>query len=315
MNRLGFAYHELFKAHDAGPDHPERSERIDSILEAVKKSEWYDQIIRVEAREATPDEVALAHEPRYVTAMRRLCDAGGAFLLSMESNVGEESYPAALRAIGAGLTLADGILEGAWDVGFAPTRPPGHHASWDRPKGFCIFNSIAVLARYLIVKQHFERVAILDIDVHHGNGTESIFYNDPQIFYCSIHRDNLFPYDKGKVLHQGEGAGKGFNLNIPLKGASDDDAYFAAIDKTVIPRFREFDPQFILVSAGFDAHITDVIGGMRLTGKGYAGIAERILEIASGSAKGRIVTLMEGGYSLEGLADGVTSYLGRMIKG
>ncbi len=315
MKRLGFAYHDLFKAHDAGPDHPERPERIDSVMKAVQEADWYDQVTQVEAREATPEEVAFAHEPRYVTAMRRLCDAGGAFLLSMESNVGKESYPAALRSIGAGLTLADGVLEGQWSIGFAPTRPPGHHASWDRPRGFCIFNSIAVLARYLIIKQHFDRVAIFDFDVHHGNGTENTFYDDPQVLYCSIHRDNLFPYDKGKVLDQGEGTGKGFNLNVPLKAASGDDVYLEAIDKTVIPRFKEFDPQFILVSAGFDGHIDDVIGGMRLTGDGYADIAERVLTMASGSAQGRIVTLMEGGYSLKGLADGVTSYLGRMIQG
>ncbi len=315
MKRLGFAYHDLFKAHDAGPDHPERPERIDAVMKAVKQADWYDQIEMVEAREATSEETSLAHEPRYVTAMKRLCDAGGAFLLSMESNVGEESYPAAMRAIGSGLTLADGILEGKWEIGFAPTRPPGHHASWDRPRGFCIFNNIAILARYLMTKQMFKRIAIFDFDVHHGNGTESTFYNDPNVFYCSIHRDNLFPYDKGKVLHQGEGEGMGYTLNIPLKASSDDGAYLDAIDKTVVPRIAEFDPQFILVSAGFDAHIMDVVGGMRLTSDGYAAIAERVLKMASGSAEGRIISLMEGGYSLQGLAEGVTRYLGRLIEG
>lgn len=315
MNRLGLAFHDLFIAHDAGPDHPETPERIRAVMDAIQRAPWWELVDLVEAREAVPEEIALAHDPRYVNAMRRLCDAGGAYLAAMESNVGEESYPAALRTVGAGLTLADGVMNGRWSIGFAPTRPPGHHATWDRPKGFCIFNNIAILAHYLMDRHNLKRIGIFDFDVHHGNGTETAFWRDPRVFYCSIHRENLFPYDRGRVLDRGEDAGEGFTLNIPLQAGSGDDIYLDAIEKNVIPHFAEFDPQIILVSAGFDTHIRDMIGGMRLTGDGYAAIAGCLIKMASGASEGRIITLLEGGYSLEGLAEGVTRYLGRLIEG
>ncbi|MDP8229210.1 MAG: histone deacetylase [Candidatus Electryoneaceae bacterium] len=315
MNRLGLAYHELFTVHDAGPDHPECPERIRAVMDAIKQATWDDAVDFIEAREALSEEVGLAHDHRYINAMRRLCDAGGAYLVAMESNVGEESYPAALRAVGAGLTLADGVMDGKWSIGFAPTRPPGHHATWDRPRGFCIFNNMAVLARYLMDRHNLERIGIFDFDVHHGNGTETAFWRDRRVFYCSIHRDNLFPYDRGRVLDRGEGGGEGSTLNIPLQAGSGDDVYIDAMEKNVIPHFAEFDPQIILVSAGFDAHWKDIIGGMRLTGEGYAAIAGCLIKMASGTSQGRIITLLEGGYSLEGLAEGVTRYLGRLIEG
>jgi len=315
MQPLLLAYHELFTIHDAGPDHPERPERIIAVMDAVKKAEWRDHVQIVGAREATIKEVTLIHDPKYVDAMRRLCEDGGQYLPSMESNVGPESYPAALRAAGAGLTLADQIMEGKYKIGFAPVRPPGHHAIYNRPMGLCIFNNIAILARYLLLNYSIERICILDFDVHHGNGTEASFWEDPSVLYVSLHRDNLFPYDKGRRNDTGKGDGEGFTLNVPLPSGCNDETFLTAFDRYVTPKILNFGPEIMLVSAGFDGHFRDIIGGMSYTGSLFETIADNILALAEANAEGRIITLLEGGYDLEGLSEGIERYLGRLIKG
>jgi len=307
------AYHPAFLDHDAGPDHPERADRVIAVMDALREVDWADRIEIIEAREATQAEVALAHDLRYVEAIRRLCDAGGEFLPALEGNVGRATYRAALRAVGAGLTLVDRIMAGEAKVGFAPVRPPGHHAVWDRPMGFCVFNNIAALAKYLQQKHGLRRIFIFDFDVHHGNGVESAFWSDPTVFYCSIHRDNLYPYNKGKIEHTGGGAAKGLTLNIPLPAGSGDEEYLGAIDSLVMHRVKEFDPEIVLVSAGFDAHILDPLGGMRLTTAGFAAIADRVGTMTEGSAQGRSISLLEGGYDLRALTEAVPAYLKQLI--
>ncbi|MCF7811375.1 histone deacetylase [bacterium] len=315
MQPLLLAYHELFTIHDAGPDHPESPERIKAVMNAVKNAQWRDHVKIVEARVATEDEIALIHDPKYVEAMRRLCEAGGQYLPSMESNVGPESYPAALRAAGAGLTLADSIMNGEFKIGFAPTRPPGHHAIYNRPMGFSILNNIAILAQYILDKYNIERICILDFDVHHGNGTEAAFWEEPKVLYISLHRDNLFPYDKGRLKDTGNGEGEGFTLNVPLPSGCDDETFLVAFDRYVTPKILNYGPEIILVSAGFDGHIRDIIGGMRYSSGLYEVIADNLLALADANAEGRVITLLEGGYELKGLAEGVGRYLGRLIKG
>jgi acetoin utilization deacetylase AcuC-like enzyme len=309
-------------------------------MQSVQQSSWADRIVRLEPREATTEEIALVHSPRYVEAMRHLCEAGGEYLAQMEANVGRGTWQAAMRAGGAGLTLADRIITNyelritnaesrqplavsrqpsavsnqpsTINIGFAPVRPPGHHAIHERPMGFCVFNNIAITAQYLLQKHGLERIAILDFDVHHGNGTEAAFWYDSRVLFGSIHRDNLYPYDKGRREDIGEGAGRGYTVNIPLPEGSGDEEYLNALRSEWLPKVKEFDPQFVLVSAGFDAHYLDPLGGMNLTADGYEGLAEITLEMAAGAAQGRIIALLEGGYSLDGLTDGVTAYLGRL---
>jgi len=360
--KLLLAYHDAFLKHDAGPTHPERPERVQAVMQSVQQSSWADRIVRLEPREATPEEIALVHSTRYVEAMRHLCEAGGEYLAPMEANVGRGTWAAAIRAAGAGLTLADRIItnyelgitnsrsshqpsavshqplavshqpsavsrqpsavshqqsgisnqESAINIGFAPVRPPGHHAIHERPMGFCVFNNIAITAQHLLQKHGLERIAILDFDVHHGNGTEAAFWEEPCVLFGSIHRDNLYPYDKGRREDIGEGAGKGWTVNIPLPEGSGDEEYLYALRTEWLPKVKEFNPQFVLVSAGFDAHYLDLLGGMNLTADGYEGLAEITLEMAAGAAQGRIIALLEGGYSLDGLTDGVTAYLGRL---
>jgi len=342
---LLLAYHPAFLEHDTGPGHPEYPERIEAVMAALEAAPWADRIIRLEAREATQAEVSLVHFPRYVEAMRRICEKGGEFLPRMEAAVGVESYPAALRAVGAGLTLADAIItnyelritikegtppptppasEGGkfedgcnsrgGKIGFAPTRPPGHHATYDRPMGFCIFNNISILAKYLQTKHGIGKVAIVDFDVHHGNGTEEAFWKDPTVLYISIHTADAYPYNSGRREDSGEEAGRGFTLNVTLPPGTRDREYLAAFDRYVTPKLDEFAPEFLLVSAGFDAHYRDPLGKFKLSDNGYAGIAKRLKAVADKHCQGRIISLLEGGYDLPALASGVTAYLGALIN-
>lgn len=318
-------------------------------MAALEMAPWADRIVRLEAREATQAEVSLVHLPRYVEAMRRICEKGGEFLPRMEAAVGEASYPAAMRAVGAGLTLADAVMakeeSGKWKeeetptltkaesgkrkeeetppptppassgekIGFAPTRPPGHHATYDRPMGFCIFNNIAILAKYLQTKHGIGKVAIVDFDVHHGNGTEEAFWKDPTVLYVSLHTADSYPYNSGRREDSGEEAGKGFTLNVPLAPGSGDREYLAAFDRYVMPKLEEFAPEFLLVSAGFDAHFRDPLGALKLTDSGYKELARRLKAIADKYCEGRMISLLEGGYDLKGLGGGVTAYLGELI--
>lgn len=314
MKSLGLAYHPDFLLHDAGSDHPDTPERILAICDSLRKASWHDEIDWIEAREAIQEEVALTHNIAYVEAMRRLCDSGGQYLPSMGANVSPGTYPAAMRAVGAGLTLADGVIKGKWKTGFSPTRPPGHHAVWERPMGLCVFNNIAILARYLIESHGLDRIAIIDFDAHHGNGTQLVFWKDPSVLYCSIHRDNLFPSDTGNAENIGEDEGEGFTLNIPLPKGSGDKEYFSVFDDSIIPKVASFKPKMILVSAGFDAHEKDKVGGMEVSSAGFECFGQKIAALAKKISCMGIISLLEGGYNIEGLVDGVNAYLHGLIK-
>jgi len=308
----------LFLEHDTGPGHPEYPERIEAVMGALEAAPWADRIIRLEARAATQAEVALIHNPLYVEAMRRICEKGGEFIPRMEAAVGEASYPAALRAVGAGLDLADKIMQNAegapCKIGFAPTRPPGHHATYERPMGFCIFNNISILARYLQTKYGIGKVAIVDFDVHHGNGTEEAFWKDPTVLYVSIHTADSYPYNSGRSDDSGIGTGRGYSLNVTLLPGSSSAEYLAAFDRYVMPKLEEFAPEFLLVSAGFDAHYRDPLGAQKVTDEGYAELGRRLKRIADTYSQGRIISLLEGGYNLQSLASGVTAYLGALLE-
>lgn len=314
MHKLGIATHDIFKLHDAGPDHPEYYGRLEVILNALRKTNWWGDVKLVEAREASVEEVTYVHNPKYVEAMRRLCDAGGQFLPSMDAAVGEISYPVALRAVGAGLTLADGVLSGEYQMGYGLVRPPGHHAIFARPWGFCIFNNIAILAQYLINKHNLERIAIFDFDVHHGNGTEQAFWTESRIFYCSIHQADYFPSDTGDWHDRGEGDGEGYTVNIPMKARSGDEDYLKAIQRYALPAVLDYKPEILLVSVGFDGHWRDIVANTKLSGKGYYGIGKCVKKMASGSANGRIIAMQEGGYDLIGNAEGANGFFQALIE-
>ncbi len=313
ISQMGLAYHDAFLKHDAGPGHPERALRISEIMTTLKQTDWWKYVEVIEAREATQEEVSLVHDPKYVEAMRRLCDAGGQFLPSMQAAVGPETYPAALRAVGAGLTLADNIMDGRWKLGFAPVRPPGHHAIYSRPRGCCVFNNISILAKYLISKYSLSRIAIIDFDVHHGNGTEEAFWTDPRVLFCSIHQRDLFPSDTGDWYDKGEGEGLGFTINIPIATGTQDKDFLKAFDSQAMPDFLDYKPEIVLVSSGFDGHWMDIQGGLKLTEGTYVELAKRISEIARKSADSKIISILEGGYDISGCIQGVNHYLKTLL--
>jgi len=283
-------------------------------MDEIKNAPWQNQVQILKPRQATVEEVAWIHSEEYIENMRRLCETGGEFLPLLAAAVGKETYPAAMYAVGAGLSLADEILKGSWKLGFAPVRPPGHHAIRGRPWGFCIFNNISILAAYLLNHYNLERIGIFDFDIHHGNGTEQAYWKDPRVLYCSIHREDHFPSNTGHWYDKGEGKGEGFTINIPVSHKIDNKEYLSNIDRYALPPFSEFNPQIILVSAGFDGHWRDIIGGMSLTSEVFVGIGERVKQMAAQDADGKVITLLEGGYDLIGNAEGVIGYLGALLE-
>jgi len=292
--RTGFVTDPLFALHDAGPGHPERPERLEAVRQAVDGL----PLVAIEPRDATFAELAAAHDPDYLRALEKLT-RGRAVRIDPDTATSERSHEAAVRAAGAALALGEAWLDGRIDAGFAAVRPPGHHACRARAMGFCLLNNIAVLARFLQARGR--RVAIVDWDVHHGNGTQDIFRNDAQVGYCSLHQYPLFP---------GTGAsdeGDDSNLlDLPLPPGSGDDEYRWLWEDRVLPWVERRDPDVVLVSAGFDAHHLEHLANQRLGTETFAWFTKTLAHRPQ-------LLLLEGGYSLEALRDGVRVVLETLI--
>jgi acetoin utilization deacetylase AcuC-like enzyme len=216
-----------------------------------------------------------------------------------EARVGPQSWEAATLATGGALAVVDAVLDGAADNGFALVRPPGHHSTADTAMGFCLFNNVAIAARHAQARDGIERVAVVDWDVHHGNGTEAIFYNDPSVLFVSIHQDDLYPIGAGALEHAGEGEGEGFTVNIPLPAGSGDDGYLLAFERLVEPALAAFRPDLLFVSAGQDPAASDPLGRMSVTTEGFRELTRRARAVADRLCDGRLAIVLEGGYSLE----------------
>lgn len=288
-----------FADHVTPPGHPERPERAE-VFDAVA-AEWKGQSKTiVEPRPATLDEIARAHTPTHIELIRQT--AGRALMLDADTFTSPESYDIALLAAGATIQAAEHALD-AREPAFALVRPPGHHAERDTAMGFCLFNNVAVAAAALLARG-LQRVAIVDIDVHHGNGTEEIFYSDPRVLYVSTHQHPFYP-GTGDAHRVGYGEGQGFNVNIPLEAGAND-ADFAAVHRTLVnPILEQFRPELVLVSAGFDAHERDPLASMRMTSNGYGSIVASLAEIAS--RHGGLALVTEGGYELAALKECVSA--------
>jgi acetoin utilization deacetylase AcuC-like enzyme len=293
--KTGIVIDERFTAHDTGHGHPERPERIRALLEVVHARRT-PGFVRIDPRPATPEEIALNHDAGHIARV-----AGTAhrtfFAFDADTPVGPHSYDTALLAAGGLIALVDAIMEGIVDTGFALVRPPGHHAEGDRAMGFCLFNNVAIAAHVLRQRYGLERVLIMDWDLHHGNGTQHSFYDDPGVLYVSTHQYPYYP-GTGAAGEVGQGRGAGFTVNIPLL-ASSGDAEFAEVFATVVePVVRQFAPQFVLISAGFDCHRRDPLGGLMATEDGIALMTRLLLRCAHESAEGRLAAVLEGGYDL-----------------
>jgi acetoin utilization deacetylase AcuC-like enzyme len=300
MPSVGYVYDPLFLEHEY-PGHPERPDRLRAIMQHLEESGTLAQLTAMEPRDATPEDLALVHDPALIERLASLTPGPRPIWLDADTYVSARSYEVALRATGSVLAAVDGVMEGGVDSAFCLVRPPGHHATPTQAMGFCLFNNVAVAAAHLLERRGLERVAIIDIDVHHGNGTQDTFYRDGRVFYFSTHQYPHYP-GTGHWSEAGEGAGRGSIINVPLPAGSGDAEALRAYRGVCAPAIRRFKPQFVLVSAGFDAHFADPLANLLFSCRGYFEIATLLKELAAELCEGRIVYALEGGYDLEAIS-------------
>jgi acetoin utilization deacetylase AcuC-like enzyme len=309
MLRTGIVIDSRYQDHYTGRNHPERPARIGALLNLVE-SYQRSGLQRFAPRLATPDEIALIHDPSHIDRVAATAHQER-FAFDADTPVSAQSYETALLATGGLLTLLEAIMTKEIDNGFALVRPPGHHAERNRAMGFCLFNSAAIGAQYLRKKFALKRVLIMDWDLHHGNGTQHSFYDDPGVLYVSTHQYPYYP-GTGAAEEAGRGLGEGFTVNLPIPAGWGDAEYLDLFQTIVDPICRQFEPEFVLISAGFDAHARDPLGGMEVTEAGFAAMARLLLRLARDHAQGRCAALLEGGYDLEGLQQSTRRVLDEM---
>ncbi|MBI3815212.1 MAG: histone deacetylase [Nitrospinae bacterium] len=319
MRRTGFVYSPVYLKHDTG-SHPENPARLTAIINRIEKEKLKDVLIHINPLKAAEEQISLVHDKEYIYGVEQACKKipptplfikggeGGLRNLDADTVISEASYEAALFAAGGVISGIDAIFEGKTDNVFCAVRPPGHHAERDRAMGFCLFNNIAIGAKYAQERYGVKRVFIADWDLHHGNGTQNAFYNDPTVFYISTHRQYIFP-GTGRANEIGEGDGKGFNMNIPLSVGQGDIEYVSIFEERIYPAIMKYKPDLIMLSAGFDAHSDDPLGDMNLTAEGFGRLTDIICKAADEVCKGRIVSVLEGGYNLEALGESVVFHL------
>ncbi|WP_173931047.1 histone deacetylase family protein [Chelativorans sp. Marseille-P2723] len=301
--------HSACLEHLTPPGHPERPDRLRAI-EKVLAHDAFAELERVEAPLADESAILLAHTERHLLRVKAAIPTDGLARLDADTTVSPGSWEAALRAVGAALAAVDDVFTGRARNAFVATRPPGHHAEKERAMGFCLFNNAAIAARHAQRTHGAERVAIIDWDVHHGNGTQDIFWDDPDVLYCSTHQMPLYP---GSGAANETGAGN--IVNVPLPPGANGDDFREALEESVLPRVEAFGPDFIIISAGFDAHHRDPLAELSFSEQDFAWATDKLRECAGSRAENRLVSLLEGGYDLEGLALSVAAHVGRLMKG
>jgi acetoin utilization deacetylase AcuC-like enzyme len=313
MTRTGLLLDRHFCDHDTGDHHPEAPGRILSIIEALTASELAEKCTIIASREVTDDEIRLVHTEGYLKKVLSEIDGSGPGQLSTgDTPFGPDSLRVARAAAGGLLNAVDGVIAGTFANAFCAVRPPGHHATADRGMGFCIFNNAAIAARYAQEKHDLERVVIIDWDVHHGNGTQDIFYADGSVFYFSTHQSPWYP-GTGAKDETGSGTGLGTTLNVPLPAGSGMDEIGAAFRGVFTNKMADFKPQLVIISAGFDSRLGDPLGQFTLTDDDFAALTKVLMAIAAEHAGGRLVSVLEGGYNQAGLASAVKSHLGALV--
>ncbi len=294
-----------FRGHDTRA-HPENPSRLVAVDAELERAGLVAGRADVPFGPADPAAIERVHDPRYVAALHDLATRGGGWV-DADTMVAPDSVDVALLAAGAAVAAVDATLDGVAARAFALVRPPGHHATPARGMGFCLFNSVAVAAAHAVARG-LERVLIVDWDVHHGNGTQDAFYATDRVLFCSVHQSPFYP-GTGAADERGRGAGEGFTINVPLRAGKGDDDYRRVFDEAFLPAARRYRPELVLVSAGFDAHRADPLGGMRLTEEGFADLARRVIDLAEASAGGRLVAVLEGGYDPPALGRSVATVL------
>jgi acetoin utilization deacetylase AcuC-like enzyme len=304
MEKLGILYDPVFLRHETGPVHPESPMRLRAVKRALDEIDWETEAIA--SRKATREELLLIHTPEHIDFILGL-NIKGIVQLDLDTSVSEYSKEAALKAAGGTIEATKRVIEGELRKAFCAVRPPGHHAEAGRAMGFCLFNNVALGAAGAL-GMGLERVAIIDWDLHHGNGTQSAFYDTDRVLYISLHQAPFYP-GTGAEDEKGIGAGLGYTINIPMVAGSSDVDFRTAFDEIVLPSLRNYEPQIIMISAGFDAHQDDPLGSLYLTTEYFGEMTRELKKIAAQYSNGRIVSVLEGGYNFAALKECVTVHL------
>ncbi|UCE19009.1 MAG: histone deacetylase [Gemmatimonadota bacterium] len=309
--KTALVYDDDYLRHDTG-SHPENAERLRCVMERLSEDPIFNELILVKPRKAPIECVEYVHPIEYIRTIDQTCRKGARYL-DMDTVISPHSYWVALLAAGGVITAVDAIMNGRADNAMALVRPPGHHAEPERAMGFCLFNNVAIGARYAQKRYDLDRVAIIDWDVHHGNGTQRIFYSDPSVLYISLHQYPHYP-GTGSRGEEGVGEGCGFTLNFPLSAGSGDNEYMAIFQEHILPKLETFRPNILFISAGFDGHKDDPLAGMNLTNEGYAIMTDTLVRFSENHCEKRIVSVLEGGYNL-GTLPGTVLFHIRKLSG
>jgi len=296
--------------HRTPSGHPERPDRLRAI-ESALAADAFKPLIRVEAPAASLDTIALCHPMDYVTAVQEASPQQGLVQIDADTSMSPGSFEAALRGAGGAVHAVDQVMTGKATNAFVAIRPPGHHAETARPMGFCLFNNAALAARHAQRKHGAERAAVIDFDVHHGNGSQDIFWSDASVLYSSTHQMPLYP-GTGAVSESGE---HDTIVNAPLRPGDGGSHFRAAFESRILPRLREFKPDLVVISAGFDAHTRDPLANLNLVEADFAWATQQLMEIADNSAQGRVVSVLEGGYDLQGLSQSAAAHVTALMRG
>ena len=302
--------HPACLEHRTPAGHPERPDRLRAIAQALD-ADIFKPLVRAEAPAASLDTIALCHPMDYVEAIRDATPQQGLTQIDADTTMSPGSFEAALRATGGVVHAVDQVMTGKAANAFVAIRPPGHHAETTRPMGFCLFNSASIAARHAQKAHGAERAAIVDFDVHHGHGSQDIFWSDPTVMYCSTHQMPLYP-GTGALSESGE---HDTIVNAPLRPGDGGQQFRQAMETRILPRLRDFKPDLLIISAGFDAHTRDPLANLNLLEADFAWATQKLMEIADQSANGRVVSVLEGGYDLQGLAGSAAAHVTALMRG
>jgi len=304
--KVGLVYEPIYLEHDTG-QHVENARRVAETIEVLEESGVKQQLVMIHPRPASVEELSLVHSVEYVSQIESAARAGGGWL-DADTVISPASYNVALYAAGGVMAATEAVMMGEVDSAFALVRPPGHHATQRRAMGFCLFNNIAVAAKQTMKDHHLDRVLIADFDVHHGNGTQEAFYNDPNVLYFSTHQYPFYP-GTGRIEEVGAGEGEGATINVPLPAWCGDEEYLQVFHQILVPIAHRFQPRIVLVSAGYDPHWADQISLMQVSIAGFAQMVRILKELASELCQGRLVFTLEGGYHTLALAHSIKATL------
>lgn len=310
-DKFGIVYHKDYLIHTQ-KHHPESKERLEHITGAIEKRDLADSLVKLDPVPARVEDIALVHDSGYINTIEEACNSGQR-MLDMDTYIVPESYRVALLSAGGVLTGLREVMGSGSDKVFALNRPPGHHSEKGRAKGFCLFNNIAIAAEVAKRDYGLKRIAIVDWDVHHGNGTQHSFEDDPEVLFLSTHQSPAYP-GTGHLKDVGRGAGEGYTVNIPMPPGSSDIEYALMFDQVIIPVLDQFQPELLLISSGHDAYRHDPLAGMSLTHQGFYNMADSLRQVAENHCQGRVLLCLEGGYHLEGQAGAVIQIINALGK-